>query len=763
MAGMLKPNDGGKRSLCVMRNIPYLQQGQFQKDDIKFACHFIDMDRTVEPPVINTEVKNLIGKLQDDTLKKCGNILKYDGIKWVQDGGVTEHTHQEYIKAMGKQVGKSLQGAIKRAIETTPDMDSVTQECASHLKFCYSRANSFFGRVDLIDEGLKYFKVNGEVTRVPLVVHGTSGAGKTSLMAALAYRGIKQVQDSTNPVLVVRFCGTTPLSSSGRVLLKSICDQIKEAFDDGQPSPPISYAYADLIVEFKRQIGRATTERPIVILIDSLDQLNDDDFARTEPVWIPNQLPPHVYLAISTLPNIGGSYKYLKTTDIPEVEVVPINIDDAKNILSAWLEISERTLTKSQLNTVLSVATDGTKEQPTALRLRLLCDAVVRVESYSELPELPNTVTGLINAFFERLEVYHGKVLVQTCFGLLSTARFGLSESELIDLLSCDDNVMDAVLQYHKPPEKRLPYVVFARLMNDIKDYVSIRGGLGKNAMTWYHRQFKEASERKYRNKNLINLSNHLSKYFDNTFSKEFRDRGIAPQPLYWKSNDGESEGRINLSAVAELPTALMAGQRRKRCVEVLADPVFLSAKCYAGFGRDLVGDLFDLKDTLSNFVMMIPNDEDRAMDSKDDTINDLAEFIRSEINILERNTELFVQQGMDQIKSTIAKSLIEEYQTKDGGLLPWVPNSNKRPLVEHINKYQGAHPCVMTLDGHTAPVTVVSLQMIKGQAIISASEDGSVRLWDRTTGRQIGKMTTKNSDLIFSPDHDKCFSQIGI
>jgi hypothetical protein len=72
-----------------------------------------------------------------------------------------------------------------------------------------------------------------------------------------------------------------------------------------------------------------------------------------------------------------------------------------------------------------------------------------------------------VQSIFERLESLYGEALVSRAFGYLVCSRQGLSEHEWLDLLSCDEEVMPAVLQ--KPPAaeiRRLPSTLLKSLVN---------------------------------------------------------------------------------------------------------------------------------------------------------------------------------------------------------------------------------------------------------------------------------------------------------
>ena len=47
----------------------------------------------------------------------------------------------------------------------------------------------------------------------------------------------------------------------------------------------------------------------------------------------------------------------------------------------------------------------------------------------------------MLDSLFDDLEASHGKVLVSHVLAYLSAAQFGLSEPEILDILSTDDEV----------------------------------------------------------------------------------------------------------------------------------------------------------------------------------------------------------------------------------------------------------------------------------------------------------------------------------
>lgn len=141
---------------------------------------------------------------------------------------------------------------------------------------------------------------------------------------------------------------------------------------------------------------------------------------------------------------------------------------------------------------------------PLPLYLKMSLDEACRWNSFSPESEtvLENTIRKSIDALFQRLEKSHGYLMMSRSMGYLTTgqqialfqlvlltcwfdmfnkrivfkytARNGLSESELEDILSCDDDVLNDVYQFWKPPLRRLPPLLMARLRTDLQQYLGI-------------------------------------------------------------------------------------------------------------------------------------------------------------------------------------------------------------------------------------------------------------------------------------------------
>lgn len=305
-----------------------------------------------------------------------------------------------------------------------------------------------------------------------------------------------------NTVVLVRLCGTSPRSSSAKGILKSICSQLQLAlFEEAE----IPETFDELAQHFESLLKKASEVNPVAIFIDSLDQLNDEANGRSQPwKWIPKKLPDRVYLIVSTLPDSEyGILQVLQEIHPKQVEVPLVPSLEGKTLLAEWLLSSGRTLTPGQrLIVEESLEHDGSGIS--MLHLRLIFDRVSKWPSEHKPSSLPSSVRGMIAMTYKEMEKEHGEKLVEGFLALLGSSQDGLSERNIADILSADEealggkHVVGSLLEFYSPPIRRVPPYLIARLICDLDDYLVERGANGIKVLGLYHRQFIEVAHSLY-------------------------------------------------------------------------------------------------------------------------------------------------------------------------------------------------------------------------------------------------------------------------
>ncbi|ELT90720.1 hypothetical protein CAPTEDRAFT_26677, partial [Capitella teleta] len=195
------------------------------------------------------------------------------------------------------------------------------------------------------------------------------------------------------------------------------------------------------------------------------------------------------------------------------IEVTEMEADEGEKMLDVMLESQGRTLTPAQKVFFLKAY----RQCPLPLYLKLATDVAMMWHSYDTPNEdvLPTTISGLIEALFDRLESKFGHKFVSHALGCITAAKSGLSAAELEDILSCDDEVLDEIYTFWVPPFRRLPPLLWIRVRNDLGMYLAERGVDDITAYRWYHRQFWEAATRRYLCKNEKQIRGAIADYFE--------------------------------------------------------------------------------------------------------------------------------------------------------------------------------------------------------------------------------------------------------
>ncbi len=314
-------------------------------------------------------------------------------------------------------------------------------------------------------------------------------------------------------------------------------------------------------------------------------QLSDAEGARSL-VWLPSELPEHVRLVVSTLPGECLSALENKLPGDSLVELEPMPLEEGKELLNVWLKeaVPRRTLQEHQRKEVLTKfarsaqkeGSDGQGGLP--LYLKLAFEEGRQWKSYTPATEtvLSEDIPGVIREnLFARLAspANHGHLLVERSLAYLAAGKNGLSEDEVLDVLSNDVDVLaDFKRRAPKSPDvDRLPVVIWSRLYFDLEPYLTERSADGAALLAFYHRQLGEvvkAEETNYLSggKKLAR-HRHLADYFDK-------------QPL----EIGRADGALpNLRKLSELPYQQTKGELWKQLHDTLTDFRFLETKAATG------------------------------------------------------------------------------------------------------------------------------------------------------------------------------------
>ena len=435
-------------------------------------------------------------------------------------------------------VERDLKTIIDREVAAFRQKPALEHEREAHHEFAEERCRHFVGRQDILQRISDY---TASSDRRPLVIHGKSGSGKTAVMAkASSELGIRNAERAVTEIS--RFIGATPGSSDLRTLLSNLCREL------GMTDIPQDMN--ELVRAFRAQLSteqdggeQGEGEKPasedqkrIVLFLDALDQLNPTDNARML-YWMPRELKPNVKIVVSVLQSDEQQAQSADTRsrrnsalrddpfDLarriwPEslVEIGSLDETSASELLDAWLQEAGRTLQADQRTEVLGKFAMC----PLPLYLKLASEEAFRWKSWEGVPEpLSHMAKGILEQLLARLErpETHGQTLVSRSLGYLAAGKNGLTEDELLDVLSENNDVVQDLSKRspESPRVDRLPVIVWSRLFADLRPYMTTRRADGTVVMDFYHRQVGEAVWKRYLSdeEGLVHAHQHLADYFD--------------------------------------------------------------------------------------------------------------------------------------------------------------------------------------------------------------------------------------------------------
>jgi telomerase protein component 1 len=407
--------------------------------------------------------------------------------------------HLEGLEAFGRAVRDRLWEAIK-AQYNLPDApsalaegerDELAEELDYHQRFMESRLRVYVGR-ETVHRELTAF-ADGDET-VPCLVTGPSGSGKS---AALARFATDYTERHPQTLVIPHFIGASPASTNLRQMLRRFCMVLAREFaftdtreEEGRPPETVPaevpQTINELVPKFRDFIGRVPEDRRVLFVIDALNQLDESDNAHAL-YWLPREWPEHVKAVVSSVSDPGRTEQVLDAfahRPCRRVELAGLSGSERLEIVHQVPSLSAKTLDPRQVGLLL--------ENPATENPLFLLVALEELRGFGSfehlstriraLPREGDTVTAVFTQVIERLEDDFGEELTRTVLSLLASARRGLADRELLELIEGAGRAIEESTGDLFP------------VLRQIRPYLLHRGELND----FYHRNFLKAVREKY-------------------------------------------------------------------------------------------------------------------------------------------------------------------------------------------------------------------------------------------------------------------------
>ena len=440
----------------------------------------------------------------------------------------------------------------------------------------------------------------------------------------------------------------------------------------------------------------------------------------------------------------ADSEVFLEIPELPEY--------DAMIILEHWYNVSNRTVTHEQYDAIVNAF----RKCPTPLFLRLIFCESLNWTSDNEVSftKLPDSVKKMAAVKFGQMESKYGEAFVRRALGYIAASRNGVTDDEMIDLISLDDAVMGEIMVQYHPFRRRLPPVLWYRLKSDLNHYLTDTCADNVKTVQWSHLHFSEAAEERYLNQRdkAPSYHKHMSEYYLGMWVSKPKpypgnDKGVlryvSSQPLYWEPKEANVDGSdrvYNLRKINELPHHLLRSQQTTLYKsEAMCNFEWVLAKLCGTSLRSLVEeyhiglevepsdlDLKTLSDTLQLSATAILRDPRQLAGQ---IVGRLQGIINRDVPSAPGDPPRYpyLHTFLAQAKETSVQTLVPSIGclTEPGGIL------------------------FDLLSGHQKSITALTVTS-DAQNALTASEDDTLKVWDLKSGKvattfdNFGKNVTK-------------------
>ncbi|XP_055839533.1 protein qui-1 isoform X2 [Episyrphus balteatus] len=370
--------------------------------------------------------------------------------------------HESYLSKFKNKIFDKMRNLIEEHISNDPDVikgrkktvQEIFHEHSTHLRFLKEHLDSQSLISSTVPDRLRASVMlnfrNGS-RHAPYFIYGKNGSGKSTIMADLYSQVIKWFAElPTRAHRMIRFASATPRSAYSLELLRVICQQISIIFNIPEGYLPKDASFDPLYINnwFQNLLKRCEDMNNdiLFLFIDDLHKLNPLDCDIVAALsWLPISLPWNVQIICST------------TTPVDQLKFTNIQKDRFKSTEYLFDLSQDVNLTK----------------------LRTIDDLPFEEKILEQ---------------FDHFEERYGKKAFGRLAAYITCSEYGLSETELLELLMpCDNPEMFIEIE-----KGNFNFSSLKKIRNEMKFLFREKIMSGKVLIQWRHRFCAEIAKSRY-------------------------------------------------------------------------------------------------------------------------------------------------------------------------------------------------------------------------------------------------------------------------
>ena len=303
--------------------------------------------------------------------------------------------------------------------------------------------------------------------------------------------------DLSDVDIFYRFVGADEKSFYKRDLLTGIIDEMP---GENKLDKQDEYKFDEQI----KEILSKDSVKKIAIFIDALDQLR----VRDALLWLPQKLGKNVKIVLSVLndENFAEDSGYYRNLLGRYGDGNTLNLNDdslqrnTKELFDKFLGKYSRKLTDEQM---LAVADKFNDANSSPLYAFIIAQELRYLKSGGEI-DIANDVPSAVNEFIDNLKnlYYQEERLIQKVLSYIAFSKYGISENELLDLLSQDikkdKKLQKRVFFIQETDNIVFPTSLWASLYSLLEPFLTLVQKDDKLLINFVHRQFVWTVSKRY-------------------------------------------------------------------------------------------------------------------------------------------------------------------------------------------------------------------------------------------------------------------------
>ncbi|KAL8581153.1 hypothetical protein ACOMHN_033600 [Nucella lapillus] len=476
---------------------------------------FLDVDSDGEShQQLLQRFRHLVTRVERIVSNEC--ILKFT-TPWPDMEQALNGVQTPYLKNLCQSTMGKLRAAVSRMVERQTSIDPylaaglppvLCQELLMHehkqqhlLQSC-SKPRDFVGTAQ---EQLQ------QEPNLPLILYGDVGGGLQTIAAHLA---AEEARRNTARMVALRFMTLTPESQTVMAVLFTVLEQAAIAFGGTSAFIKLTDLTCGSLLTC---LGSFLTNASVTII------LSGPEWSKMEmnTAWLSETLHPNIRLVLVTCCSQFATLPGTQSLQVPSAQA-----DLVREIFQTHLKDRHRCLTANQHSQVMAVLERA--PLPELAEILASVTSEWRSQDTINLSSIPDTVKDGIIEMLRQTEKVVGKICVSIIFGYLSVAKFGLSDSELQDILALDTNMMTALNPQRLPQVRCCPLSIWLYMKDKLSPVLDVAYVYGHRITRWQRLVETSLLQSLYNYKEET-MHAHLADFFSGSWAEKPKH---MPDPL---------------------------------------------------------------------------------------------------------------------------------------------------------------------------------------------------------------------------------------